>query len=68
MVPGEETRSNGHKNETQEVPSKHEPLLYCASDGALEQVLQSCCGISLLGNLKKMPGLGPGQPVLGVAA
>ena len=50
----------------QEVLSKHqETLLYLAEDRALAWVAQGGCGISLLGDLQKPPGHGPGQPALG---
>lgn len=39
---------------------------YSICDGALAQVDQRGCGISLLGDLQKLLGHGPGQPAVGV--
>jgi len=40
---------------TQELLSEHlKTLLYCVSDGALSQLAQPGCGISLLGDLQKL--------------
>lgn len=37
------------------------------ANGALEQVVQMCCGISLSGDLQKLLGNGPGPSVGGPA-
>jgi len=57
------------QNETQEGPSKHqETLLHCEGDQALAQVAQGDCGASILGDIQKLPGHGPGQLALAGSA
>lgn len=52
---------------TNEVPSEHQKMLFqCESDQVLAFVAQGNCGISLIGDIKNLPGQGPGQPSLGV--
>ena len=40
-------------------------VLHCESDQARAQVFQGCCRVSILRNIQKAPGHGPGQPALG---
>lgn len=47
------------RNGTWEVPSD------CAGDGTLAQVAKRICEVSLLGDLQKPPGYGPGRPAVG---
>ncbi|KAK4806812.1 hypothetical protein QYF61_005608, partial [Mycteria americana] len=48
-----------------EVPSEHQETLFdCEGDRALERVVQGCCGVSLLGDIRKPFGYGPGQLAL----
>jgi len=44
--------------------SHKETLFYCEGNWALVQVSWRGYGISILGNIKNMPGHGPGQPAL----
>jgi len=37
-------------------------------DGALEQVAQTCCGVSFSGDIQNLPGQGPVQPGVGDSA
>jgi len=54
------------QTEAQEVPSEHEEeLLHSEGDGALEQVAQGGCGVSLSGDIQDLPGQGPLQPAVG---
>ena len=54
------------QSETWEVPSEHQEILFCCgSDQALAQVPRGGCGISLLGDIQKLSGHGPGQSALG---
>lgn len=42
--------------EIQEIPFKHEKtLFYYESDWMLEEIVQRCCGISILGDVQKRP-------------
>ena len=51
---------------TQEVPFEHqETLFHCEGDGALAQVAQGGCGVSILGDTQKPSGHGLGQQTLG---
>jgi len=42
-----------------------EELLHCEGDGALEQVTQGGCEISLSGDIQDPPGRGNVQPAVG---
>jgi len=42
-----------------------EELLHSEGDGAMEQVAQGGCGVSLSGDIQAPPGQGPMQPALG---
>lgn len=54
------------QNETREAPSEHQETFYhCKGDQALAQVSQRGCGVSLVGDAKKLSGHVPRQPVLG---
>jgi len=54
------------QTETQEVPSEHEEeLLPSEGDGALKQVAQGGCGVSLSGGIQDPPGQGLVQPAVG---
>ena len=63
VVPGNRARGNGHKH-TQEPLYKHEKeLLYCESDGTLEQAAQRDCDVSS-GDIQDLLGHFPVQPTL----
>lgn len=50
----------------QENPSEHQERLFPGvGDGAVGQVTQRSCGLSLFGDLQKPPGRGPGHPAQG---
>jgi len=54
------------QTETQEVACEREEMFfYREGNQALEQVSQRRCGVSVLGDIKKPYGYGPGQPALG---
>jgi len=49
------------QTEAQEVPSEHQGTLsYCWGDRALASVAQEGCGVSMLGDIQKPSGHGPG--------
>lgn len=51
---------------TQEVPSKHQKVfVFCAGDRALAWGVHRVCGISLFGDIQKLPGHTIEQPALG---
>lgn len=51
------------QNGSQEAWPKHEEaVLWCADDGALSQVAQIACGVSLLGDLQNPAGHGHMEP------
>jgi len=53
--------------ETQEVPSEHQKtVLNCEGQGALAQVAQGGCGVSVVGDTQKLPRHSPGQLALGL--
>lgn len=41
-----------------------ESCCHCESDQALVQIVQSGCGVSILGDSQKLPGYGPEQPAV----
>jgi len=50
------------KTEMHEIPSEHKKVLrYCEEIQTLEQVAQRGCGVSILGDIKNLNGLGPVQ-------
>ena len=52
------------QTEMQETPSEHqETLFHCEGDRVLAQAAQGTCGVSLLGDIQKPPGCGPGLQV-----
>lgn len=54
------------QNDTQEVPSEHQEMLFCCDpDWALAQDTQRCCRVSLLRDKEKPSGHGPGQTAPG---
>ena len=54
------------QTEAQEVLSEHEEeLLRSEGNGALKQVAQRGCGVSLSGDIQDPPGQGPVQPAVG---
>jgi len=62
VMPSNRTRGNRHKLKD-EVPSKYQDaLLYYVGARALARAAQRVCGASMLGDLQKLPGHGPGQP------
>ncbi|KAK4826185.1 hypothetical protein QYF61_006129 [Mycteria americana] len=55
-----QTQGQWAQTETQEVPSKHQEILfYCKGDRALTQVAQGGCGVSILGDIQQQSGLLP---------
>ncbi|KAK4811742.1 hypothetical protein QYF61_005310 [Mycteria americana] len=57
------TRDNGHKLK-QEVSSEYQKMLFhCESDQALAQIAWKGCGVSILGDIQKPCGHGPGKLV-----
>lgn len=67
VVPRDRTGDNEHKLEhKKEVPLKHQATILCyAGARAQAQATQRGCGASLLGDLQKPLGCGPGKPALG---
>jgi len=54
---------------TQEVPSEHQETLFQWEGGqTLTQVAQRGCEVSILGDIQKPPGHGPGKPASGSPA
>ena len=54
------------QTETQEFAPEHqETLFHCEGDPALAQVVWGGCGVSILGDIQKLPGRDPGQLALG---
>lgn len=55
------TKGNRQKMKHREFPPNIK-VLYCKCDQALGEVAQRCCGVSLLGDIQKPSGHGPGHP------
>jgi len=61
VAQGQDQRQQA-QTETQQAPSKHqETLLQSEGDWALAWVAQRGGGVSILGDIQKLPGDGPGQ-------
>ncbi|CAN0060768.1 unnamed protein product, partial [Bubo scandiacus] len=64
--PADGTRGSGHKVKHRRFPLNiRELFFYCEGDRALAEVAKRGGGISLVGNIKKPSGHGPGQLALG---
>ena len=65
---GAQRQDKGQQAQTEawEVPpEQEEKILHSEGDGALEQVAQRGCGVSLSGDIQDPPGRGAVQPALG---
>ena len=64
VVPGARTRGDGNKQKHVKFHLNLRKHFCCEGDRALAQVAQSSGGVSILGDIQKPSGHGPGQPAL----
>lgn len=64
VMPSERTRVNGHKLEQKRLSEHKKMLFYCEGDGAPAEVAQRGV-VSLLGDIQRPSGHGPGQLAVG---
>lgn len=65
IMPSERNRGKSYKLKHRRFSENiRERCCHCESDQALVQIVQSGCGVSILGDSQKLPGYGPEQPAV----